>query len=53
MTEREQQHLLRCAIALILAPELEEIGGESRAEIAHKLEQLLALPFPSELKDAS
>jgi hypothetical protein len=51
MTERETQHLLRCAILLVQKPELTHTtAGESRVEIAHKLQVFLAQPFPSELR---
>lgn len=49
-TEREIQHLLRCAIALVARKGLSEVAGESRAVIAHKLQLMLAEPFPSEVE---
>jgi hypothetical protein len=41
-TEREAQHLLRCAIALVMRPRLSKVAGESRAAIAQKLQAALA-----------
>lgn len=48
--ERETQHLIRCAIALVAREDLSEVAGESRAVIAHKLQVMLAAPFPSEVE---
>ena len=46
MSTRETQHLIRCAIALVAQEGLSEVAGESRAEIAHKLELMLAADTP-------
>lgn len=48
--DRETQHLIRCAIALVAKKGLSEVAGESRAVIAHKLELLLAATMPSEIE---
>lgn len=43
------RHLIRCAIVLVDQPGRSEVAGESRANIAHRLQVMLAASWPDEI----
>ena len=41
-SDRRYRHLLRCAIAFLLPGRMHKVAGQTRAEVAHQLQVMLA-----------